>query len=134
MARVTVINNSDEFLGMMADLLEATGHDCMPLRGAEYTIDAIADTAPDAMIVDLRLTPSVLTDGWAVVVGARSHPRLRSVPIILATGDHQFLKERAQEIAAMADVHPLPKPFSITDVEEMLDRLLSRDTRPAATA
>lgn len=127
MARVTVINNSDEFLGMMSDLLAATGHDCVPLRGAEHSVDEIAATAPDAMIVDLRLSPSVLTDGWAVVVGARTHPALKEVPVILATGDHDFLRERAQEISAMADVHPLPKPFSIADVEELLGRLLDRD-------
>ena len=132
MARVTVINNSDEFLGMMADLLAATGHECTPLHGADHTVDDIAATQPDVMIVDLRLSPSVLTDGWAVVVGARSHAALSDVPIILATGDHEFLRERAQEIAAMADVHPLPKPFSIADVEELLGRLLDRGTGRAA--
>lgn len=126
MARVIVINNSDDFLGMMSDLLAATGHECIALKGEEQTVEDLAATKPDAMIVDLRLSPSLLTDGWALVLGARSHPDLEGVPIILATADHDYLRERSDEIAAMADVHPLPKPFSITDVEALLEQLLGR--------
>lgn len=126
MARVIVINNSDEFLGMMADLLAATGHECIAMKGEEQSVDDLAAAKPDAMIVDLRLSPTLLTDGWALVVGARAHPALSGVPIVLATADHEYLRDRADEIAAMADVHPLPKPFSITDVEALLERLLDR--------
>jgi CheY-like chemotaxis protein len=127
MARVTVVNDSEEFLGVMHDILEALGHDGTTLKGETATVEEIADTAPDALVVDLILADSkVLMDGWAIVLGARMHPKLAEVPIVICSGDVAFLRERADEIAALADVHPLAKPFGVTDLESLLDGLLSR--------
>lgn len=112
----------------MGDVLDALQHDGTTLRGEDVTIDAIAETEPDLVIVDLVLgNASVLTDGWAVVVGSRAHPSLRNVPIVVCSADVVFLRDRAAEIAALADVHPLAKPFSVADLQELIDRLLGRD-------
>ena len=119
----------------MQDVLDALDHDGTTLRAEDVTIDAIADTRPDLLIVDLRLgDASVLTDGWAVVVGSRAHAQLRDVPIVVCSADVVFLRERAAEIAALADVHPLSKPFSVTDLQELIDRLLSREPLEAPPA
>jgi len=126
MARVTVINDQPDYLGVMRDVLEALDHDGTPLRGETVSIDDIAATEPDLLIVDLRMDSGVLNDGWGVIVGARADPRLASVPIIISTADHDFLRNRAEEISALADVHPLPKPFGMEDVEELIRRLLDR--------
>ena len=127
MARVTVINDNPEFLGLMGDLLEIGGHDATTLRGEDVTIEAIAETEPQIVIVDLRLdNAKLLGDGWAVVVGCRAHQALSNVPIVLCSADPVYLRERADEIAALADVHPLSKPFSIDDVESLLNGLLAR--------
>lgn len=117
----------------MHDVLDALQHDGTTLRGEDVTIDAIAETDPDVLVVDLRLgNAEVLTDGWAVVVGARAHPQLRHVPIVVCSADVVFLRERAAEIAALADVHPLEKPFSVADLQELLDQLLSRQAKQPA--
>ena len=127
MARVTVVNDSEEFLGVMRDVLEALGHEGTTLRGETVTVEEIAETSPDALVVDLILSDAqALMDGWAVVVGARTHPKLSSVPIIVCSGDVVVLRERAAEIAALADVHPLEKPFGVTDIESLLAGLLRR--------
>jgi CheY-like chemotaxis protein len=126
MARVTVINDQPDYLGVMRDVLEALNHEGTPLRGETVSIEEIADTRPDLLIVDLRMDSGVLNDGWGVIVGARADPRLADVPIIISTADHEFLRNRAAEISALADLHPLPKPFGMQDVEELITRLLER--------
>jgi DNA-binding response OmpR family regulator len=110
----------------MADVLESLNHSATVLPSASVTIDEIASTAPELLIVDLRLQSSVLNDGWGVIVGSRAHPRLRDVPIVLCSADHEFLHSRADEISALADVHPLRKPFGMEDVGELIRRLLER--------
>ena len=62
----------------------------------------------------------------ALVVGCRTHAQLASVPIVLCSADTHYLRERAGESAAVADVHRLIKPFSVEDVQVLLDGLLSR--------
>jgi len=132
MARVTVVNDQPEFLGVMRDVLDELGHEALALEGSTVTVDQLADARPELLIVDLRMNNAVLNDGWGLIVAARAHPVLRDVPIVIASGDHEFLNRRAEEIGALADVHPLPKPFGMDDVEELLRRLLERT--PSAEA
>ena len=126
MARVTVVNDQPEYLGVMREVLDELGHEALALEGSTVTVDQIADAHPELLIVDLRMKNQVLNDGWGLIVAARAHPVLKDVPIVISSGDHEFLNRRAGEISALADVHPLPKPFAMEDVEELLDQLLER--------
>lgn len=126
MARVTIINDRPDYLGAMTDVLEALHHEATALEGTTVTIDQIAETTPELLIIDLRMHSEVLNDGWGVIVGSRSDPRLAEVPIIISTADHEYLRNRADEISALSDVHPLEKPFGMDDVEELISRLLER--------
>ena len=126
MARVTIVNDQPEYLGVMREVLDELGHDAIALEGASVTIDQIADTSPQLLIVDLRMKNEVLNDGWGLIVAARAHPVLKDVPIVISSGDHEFLNRRAEEISELADVHPLAKPFAMQDVQELVDRLLER--------
>lgn len=127
MARVTVVNDNDDFLDLMGDILRQQGHDPAVVRAATVTVDDLAATEPDVLVVDLRLDdPGLLSDGWSVVVGARAHPELAAVPIVICTADRAELGRHASEIAALADVHRLDKPFQLDDVEALLAALLDR--------
>ena len=126
MARVTVINDRPEYLGVMREVLAELGHEAIAIPGEAVTLDQIAETQPDLLLVDLRMETGVLNDGWGIIVGSRAHPGLKDVPVIASSGDVTILRNRATEISALADVHPLEKPFSIEDVGELLDRLLER--------
>lgn len=134
MARVTIINDQPEYLGVMREVLAELGHDAVALEGATVTIDQIAETRPDLLIVDLRMDNEVLNDGWGLIVAARAHKVLANVPIVISTADHDFLRRRADEIGTLADVHPLPKPFAMRDIEELLDRLLERHNSASTSA
>jgi DNA-binding response OmpR family regulator len=47
------------------------------------------------------------------------------VPIILCSADVLALREREDELAAIAGVHVLTKPFSLHELEAAMNRLLT---------
>ena len=60
----------------------------------------------------------------------RAHEPLREVPVVLCSADIVELRARADEMAAIADVHVLEKPFRIEEAEELVRRLLEREPPP----
>jgi CheY-like chemotaxis protein len=125
--RITVINDTPEFLELMDEILgRGAGYDVAALHGDQVTIDEIAETNPDLLLVDLRLGGGNPT-GWDIVLMARADDRVRDVPVIVCSADVQQLQEREAEMSAIADVHILAKPFNLDVLEELVARLLSRE-------
>jgi CheY-like chemotaxis protein len=126
MARVTVINDSPEFLELMRFLLDDLDHDMVGLEAVRTSIHEVADTKPDLLVIDLRLanTPQEVS-GWELMLLARSHRDLGRLPIILCTADVRFVTERADDLAEIAGVHVITKPFDLADMEGLIERLLA---------
>jgi len=102
--RITVVNDTPEFLELMDEILgREAGFDVSPLHGEQVTIDEIAGTRPDLLLIDLRLGGGNPT-GWDIVLMARVDERLREVPVIVCSADVQQLRQREEEMSAMADV------------------------------
>jgi CheY-like chemotaxis protein len=129
--RITVVNDNEQFLALMHDLLSQEGYDVRVVDGDNATIEAIADTDPDLLVMDLRLG-SQAPSGWDVLLMARAYEPLRDIPVVLCSADIVELRARTQEMSAIADVHVLEKPFRIEQAEELLRRLLEREPPPVA--
>lgn len=127
--RITVVNDNEQFLALMHDLLSEEGYDVKIVDGDGVTIESIAATDPDLLVIDLRLG-STAPSGWDVLLMARAHEPLRDVPVVLCSADLVELHSRADEMAAIADVHVLEKPFRIEEAEELVRRLLEREPPP----
>jgi CheY-like chemotaxis protein len=129
-ARITVVDDSVEFLELMREVLRDGGHEVTALQGAEARVEDLAATAPELLIVDLAIDPDGYgdvenaMDGWALITMARVHPRLASIPIILVTADIAFLRKRGEEITRVAAVHALEKPFSLDEIDELISYAL----------
>ena len=125
MARVTVINDSSEFIDLMRELVTSLGHQMTGLEAVHTSIEEVVRTKPDLLLVDLRLenTPQEVS-GWELVILAKAHHDLLSVPVILCTADVWELKKRAKDLEQIADVHVRTKPFQIDDMSELIERLL----------
>ena len=121
MARVTVINDDPAFLELMDDVLEQLGHEAFVLSAEAASLDTVVGTRPDVLVLDLHLKGDAST-GWTFAIAARAHPALVGVPVIIASGDHRFLREREEELGAMTNLHVLPKPFTLDEVEGLLGR------------
>jgi CheY-like chemotaxis protein len=121
---VTVVNDNPEFLQLMRAILEELGGvEPTVLDGDRCTVEDIADTQPDVLFIDLRMADGTL-HGWDLAVLSRAHDALRDVPLILCSGDIRTMRERGEEFLAVGNIHTLEKPFSLADVEQLVQEAL----------
>jgi CheY-like chemotaxis protein len=125
MARVTVINDSAEFLGLMQDVLNSLGHSMTGFQAVEASIEDVVESGPRLLIVDLRLEdkPQEIS-GWELIILARSHRQLMDVPVILCTADVWELKKRATDLQEIAGVHVITKPFELDEMCNLVQTLV----------
>jgi CheY-like chemotaxis protein len=135
-ARVSVIDDSPDFLDLMCELLASLGHQMTGFTAVEASIESVVRSDPELLIVDLRLQDRAQEiSGWELIVLARSHRHLIDVPLILCTGDVWELKKRATDLEQTAGVHVRTKPFDVDEMCDLINRLLAEGrSAEAATA
>jgi DNA-binding response OmpR family regulator len=122
--RISVVNDNPAFLELMSAILdEDAGYDVELFNGEKTSIAELVASRPDLVIVDLILGG---TSGWEIVTLSRADPTLAEVPIIICSADVTALRDRAEELEQIGDVHILEKPFSIDEVTEVVERLVGR--------
>ena len=120
--RITVINDNPDFLELMRAILdEDAGYAVTLFAGDSTAIGEIAASDPDLIIVDLLLGGA---SGWEIVTLARADQRLADVPVVICSADVTALKDRADELEQIGNVHVLAKPFGIDEVTELVERLI----------
>ena len=122
--RITVVNDNPEFLDLMTAILdEDAGYDVTLFAGDKTSINEIAASHPDLMIVDLLLGGA---SGWEIVTLSRADDRLAGIPIIVCSADVTGLRARGPELERVGNVHVLPKPFGIAEMTELVEKLIGR--------
>jgi len=120
--RITVVNDNPEFLALMSAILDDdAGYNVTLFNGEATSIDEIAASAPDLVILDLLLAGA---SGWDIVALARADERLASIPLVVCSADVTSLRERAGELERIGNVHVLAKPFGIDEVTGLVERLI----------
>ncbi|MGH2429284.1 MAG: PAS domain-containing protein [Candidatus Limnocylindria bacterium] len=122
-ARVTVVNDSQDFLQLMHDLL-ADRYDVTLFTGEEIATEQLLASRPDILLVDMRLLPGQLS-GWDIVILARAHRALRRVPVIICSADMDEIRTRQTAIDRMEGVQVLVKPFDVEILEQAIHDLLA---------
>jgi CheY-like chemotaxis protein len=131
MARVTVINDSSEFLQLMRELLLSLGHQMTGFQAVDIAFGQVLASDPELLVVDLRLEEKRQeVSGWELMILAKTHRDLLKVPIILCTADLWELEKRATELEEIAGVHVRTKPFDLDEMCDLIQRLLN-ETPPA---
>ena len=126
MARVTVINDSEAFLALMREILLEAGHQMTGFQAVATSIEEVVDSRPQLLIIDLRLEDQRQEmSGWELIILARTHRQLMSVPIILCTADVWELEKRASDLEQIAGVYVRTKPFNVEEMIELVQRLLA---------
>lgn len=127
--RVVVVNDSPEFLELMADLLHDERYPVTLIDGdRDNALELVEAAMPQALIIDLRLGRDDL-HGWDILQAVRRHPDLGRLPTIVCSGDLEALARVHDEIAGMQRVATLPKPFTIDDLFTTLEAVME-DDRP----
>ena len=123
--RVTVINDSPEFLELMGDFLEGERFAASLIDGDDISsLEPIRAADPELLIVDLRLQGAEIS-GWDILQAARADPQLGRLPVIICSADALELRERAEAMAQMPGVEVLMKPFALDDLKVLVRRLLA---------
>jgi CheY-like chemotaxis protein len=84
LARILLVDDHVESRQVIAQLLEMYGHTVQSAESAEAAWDQITRAAPDAVVVDHRL-PGM--SGLALLDRVRCTPHLRTIPVIVCSGD-----------------------------------------------
>jgi CheY-like chemotaxis protein len=72
--RVTVINDSSEFVDVVREALGADGCVVTGFNANEVQLDAVVASRPELLIVDLLLGTQQETSGWELMLLARAPP------------------------------------------------------------
>jgi DNA-binding response OmpR family regulator len=121
--RITAINDDLELVELLADIF---GEGFSVTRASAASINAIADTRPDLLIVGGSRSVNESVADWELVRLTRAHRDLRAVPILMFTTKSIDLDAVGRRMAEHGGVHLLAMPFST----EVLEGLVSRVLRP----
>ncbi len=122
--RITVLNDNPEFLELMSAILdEDAGYEVTTYSEATTSVDDLVESRPDLVMVDLLIAGA---SGWEIVALSRADDRLADVPIVICSADVASLRDRADELERVSNVHVLVKPFGIDELTELVERLIGR--------
>ena len=125
MARVTVVNDSPEFLALVRDILEDDRYDTTTIDGDRPdALDAIRASRPDLLMIDLRMGSDGL-HGWSIAQQVRAEPEFDGLPVLICSADAVALTELEDDLESDQHVASLIKPFSIDDLTAAIDGLLA---------
>jgi CheY-like chemotaxis protein len=114
MARVLLVENDGVCRADIAEILRENGYDVEEARNGKEALERLdqLSEAPILILLDLG-TP--IMNGWEFRRAQLAHPRHRSVPVALMTGDARAA-EHARELAAGL----LKKPFDLGSLFKLL--------------
>jgi twitching motility two-component system response regulator PilH len=130
MARVTIVNDTPEFLELVEEILEGDRYETTTIDGDRPdTLDLIRAARPDLLMIDIRL--GVEGDhGWQIAQEIRRDPGLEELPVLLCSGDLAALDEITAGLKETRRVGAISKPFGIDDLTEAIDALLADPPGP----
>ncbi|MDA3823309.1 MAG: response regulator, partial [Bacteroidales bacterium] len=92
---ILIVDDSEPSIIQMKDFLEESGYNILDAHDGEKALEIIAQTIPDAMVLDLMM-PNI--DGFEVLKTLRDNESTANVPVLILTAKHitkeelQFLK------------------------------------------
>jgi CheY-like chemotaxis protein len=127
MTRVTVVNDTPDFLDLVHDILEGDRYDTVLIDGDRPdALELVRRSRPDLLMIDLRLGPDGLS-GWDIAQQVRAEPEFDRLPVLICTADLRAMRELEADLAATRRVATLTKPFEIDELTRAIDGLLEAD-------
>ena len=129
--RITILDDHEELVEVLTELLETAGYEVAALTGPLTSLDEVAATRPDLIILDLIFPGDQRQmTGWEYLRLIRSHDQLRSTPVLICSADVVMLRSRGRELASDPATSTLEKPFTIEAAEEAVSVLLGATRAP----
>ncbi|WP_300973191.1 response regulator [Sphingomonas sp. LHG3406-1] len=126
MARILVVEDNALNIKLFCDLLNAHGHEALPVTDSRVALDQAREFRPDLVITDIQLP---YFSGVDLIRAIREEPALADVPIMAVTAySGQGDDERIRAAGAQAYVS---KPISVARFVAEVSALLPKEV-PAA--
>src|SRR5688572_9048376 len=110
MARILVVDDEPSCRGPLSKLLELEGYETDVAADGVEAMDRLAQRLPDLVLLDL-LMPRM--DGVQVLESICKDQRLKNLPVIIVTGQHDSRKQsRAMELRAREYLFKAATPFN----------------------
>jgi DNA-binding NtrC family response regulator len=122
-ARILIIDDDFEVLGVLRDIVSALGHEVQTAATGTYGLLLIPEFRPDVVLLDLAMpAPS----GYEVLAALRrSHPAIRV--IVVAAEVDATVSDRLIAKGAFAYVE---KPFKMERLDGVIRAALERPSSP----
>ena len=118
MARILIVEDSPDNMKLFSTILGLKGHEVTGLPGGEGLLDAIRQTPPDLVLMDIQLPGK---DGFGLLQDIRQSPTPK-VRVIALTA-HAMTGDRERALAAGFDGY-ITKPIDIRTFPEQVQRAL----------
>jgi len=109
--KVLVIEDEPYLCDLIADVLEAEGHQPSKAANGLDALSRVAESKPQLILLDLMMP---VMDGWEFMTALRSNPDWQDIPIVIITAVYDIARTQ-QESGASAVI---TKPF---DIDQLVD-------------
>lgn len=125
MARITIVNDTPEFLDLVEDILEGDRYDTITIDGDNPdALELIQASRPDLLMIDIRL--GVEGDhGWQIAQQVRRALGLEGLPVLLCAPDPSALTEIEEDLEQSRRVGTITKPFTLDQLVDAIENLLA---------
>jgi hypothetical protein len=117
-----IIDDDQNFSGILADLAQEKGFTCLTSKDGETGIQLARQHRPKAILLDIGL-PGI--SGWEVLEELKKHSETRDIPIHIISGHENFITDESEK----GIVGYLRKPVSVEKINDMFQRLESGEEK-----
>jgi DNA-binding response OmpR family regulator len=129
MARILVINDTQELLEMFRLLLEQEGHEVVLSGMPILKISEVEEIQPDLIILDIIFGDQ--KTGWQMLQMLKMKRSTSPIPIIVCTAALHEVQQQEGHLISQG-VRVIYKPFDIDNLLTLMDQALKPDGKPAA--
>jgi DNA-binding NtrC family response regulator len=123
--RILVIDDEPEIASLLGMAVEESGHEAITATHGALALALLESTRPDAVFLDVVMSPLTGIDVLREIRG-----RYPDLPVILITGNAS--SDQVAEAERLGITDCVQKPFALTRVDQVVNRLRARRTQREA--
>ena len=118
MAKVLIVDDSEAFRRLNAEILKLDGHQVLMARNGRETLDLVRSERPDILLLDIMM-PGL--DGFDVCRELKSDPLTRGTKVVMVTALSESARFRALQAGADEFV---TKPLTSREMRDLVRTLV----------
>ena len=118
MAKVLIVDDSEAFRRLNAEILKLDGHQVLMARNGRETLDLVRSERPDILLLDIMM-PGL--DGFDVCRELKSDPVTRGTKVVMVTALSESARFRALQAGADEFV---TKPLTSREMRDLVRTLV----------